>query len=344
MLNIPQWVIFLIGVMTEIALIACDHGFGHTKRCYIFGLELAKIDNKVTIFARRDAIEKFSSIYGTHENLTCSYLNTNTDPRKSFNQLIDWLNLLPDLSKYKLVVSDNLPEILYLRKDAILSGSFLWHLDSQFIDDQYRVFCEDLLMAYRPKHIASEFFVSVELSQRSQLIPIGLIGSQQSKKSFQSCFDGALLISGGKSAAFRSEFNALVNNLVLCENPKFTKVYVDSWLMPNNPPAWMFEGDFSPEMYNSISVAIIRPGVGTVTDCMANDVFIISMYESENKEMITNSKAIISANYGVEARYEELDEHFLRFSIIEQYSNFKEKRMQPSFNGERQFVKSIQNL
>jgi hypothetical protein len=77
---------------------------------------------------------------------------------------------------------------------------------------------------------------------------------------------------------------------------------------------------------------------------MANDVFIISMYESENKEMITNSKAIISANYGVEARYEELDEHFLRFSIIEQYLNFKEKRMQPSFNGERQFAKIIQNL
>ena len=330
--------------MSSIALIACDHGFGHTKRCYIFGLGLARENFRVTLFARRDGIEKFSKLFGVHKNLTFSFFNTDTKLDSDFNQLINWLKVIPDLSEFKIVVSDNLPEALEIRSDVILSGSFLWHLDAPNLSNEYKTYCAELLARHKPKHIASEFFVSEELSKVSNIIPIGILGNQVSRGPIHFCFDGALLISGGKSEAFQEEFKTMVRQLAKNQKPKFAKVVVDSWLMPKNAPDWMEIGNFDQEMYDAISVAIIRPGVGTVTDCIRNNIFIVSVHEAHNKEMIANSSAIFSAHCGIQASYNTVDQQFINDSIVEHYSRFVDKKNHLSFSGEIDFVNALQTL
>ena len=114
--------------------------------------------------------------------------------------------------------------------------------------------------------------------------------------------------------------------------------------MPKDASDWMEIGNFDQEMYDEVSVALIRPGVGTVTDCIRNNIFIVSIHEGHNKEMITNSSAITAARCGMEATYDTIDQRFLNYTVVERYSKFLEKKNRLSFNGEVDFVRTLQNL
>jgi len=282
----------------SIAIIACDHGFGHVKRCYHYGLQLAISGYRVSLLARKDGLSRFSDLLGQHENLNLIPFHTNTAINKSKEELVQWLKRLPDLRHFDFIVSDNLPEILSLYPKAILSGSFLWHLDLPTIDPAYSQFCEGLIVAHKPIHLASEFFVSDQLKKHSNIIPIGLIG--QSKDCDRlSPFSGALLISGGKNEILNSAFREVISELILHkERLPFTCVYVDSSLLPTSPPEWMLKATFDEEMYSRLSTALIRPGVGTVTDCLRHKVLILAASENHNKEMQTNIDALEQWNLG----------------------------------------------
>ena len=330
--------------MKQVALIACDHGFGHAKRCYIYGMELAKRGLYVSLFAREDALDKFAAIYGQSPNLQLIPFRTNSHPDNNQQQWTNWLKYLPNLDAYQIVVSDNLPEILEIRKDALLSGSFLWHLDLSNIDQSYKACCEELLSKYRPLHLAADFFISDELRSKSQIFPLGLIGelgSTSAKANFQS---GALLISGGRNSILKSELSSFVRQLIDAPaKPNFTKVWVDFNLLPESYPDWIEAAPFNEEMYQSLSVAIIRPGVGTVTDCLRNRVFMIAAAEDSNLEMDTNIQALEASFTGKGVNLKSLNAAKLEEYLTNEYPRFVQNAMPISFNGEQQFADTIQN-
>ena len=330
--------------MNRVALIACDHGFGHTKRCYIYAMELAKKKIEVSLFARKDGLKKFSKIYGILSNLHLIPFRTHTNPLNSKNQSLQWLKNLPSLDGYQCVVSDNLPEILELRKDALLSGSFLWHLDLPKIDNRYKVYCESLISKYQPIHLAADFFVSEELRNCSQILPLGLVGKLGSNTPRANFNEGSLLISGGKNTILKAELSKFVKKLILNEEkPCFSKVWVDFDLLPKNYPNWISVATFDEKMYQSLSVALIRPGVGTVTDCLRNRIFILAVAEQENIEMINNITALEESNCGIGMNIKLLQKSSLEIILNEYYSIFKEKSKSIFFDGEKQFANFITN-
>jgi hypothetical protein len=329
--------------LKKVALVACDHGFGHTKRCYIYGMELAKNKLEVSLFAREDGLRKFSQIYGTMPNLHLIPFRTQSCPLNSKKQWMQWLNNLPNLDTFQCIVSDNLPEILELRQDAFLSGSFLWHLDLPDIDQEYKAHCEALIAQYRPIHLAADFFVSDELRSRSQIVSLGLIGKVKPDEPKANFREGALLISGGRNTILKAELIAFVKKLILNkEKPNFSKVWVDSNLLPENYPNWMGEATFNEDMYRSLSVALIRPGVGTVTDCLRNRVFILAVAEQENIEMITNTEALEKSHLGVSLQTSILVESTLESNLNKAYTVFLTQKKSVYFDGEVQFTDFIQ--
>ena len=329
--------------MKQIALIACDHGFGHTKRCYIYGLELAKRDLHVSLFAREDGLEKFSSIYGRSPNLQLIPFRTNSYPDNNQQQWTNWLRDLPNLDAYSIVVSDNLPEILKVRKDALLSGSFLWHLDIPSIDGAYKAQCQNLLSKYQPHHLAADFFVSEELRSISNIIPLGLIGESSPAKAKENFQSGALLISGGRNGILKSELSSFVMELIHAPSkPNFTKVWVDLNLLPETYPDWMEAAPFNQEMYQSLSVALIRPGVGTVTDCIRNQVFMITVAEDSNLEMATNIGAIEANFLGRAIDLNSLGVNNIAEIMQKDYPNFIRNTTSVSFTGELQVADYMQ--
>ncbi len=323
--------------MGKIAIISCDHGFGHIKRCYLYSLELVKRGHFVELFGPQDGLSKFSDLYGGQAKLNLHFLNTSSRPDNSMSQWLNWLTSMPDLKSFDYVVSDNLPELLTLRNDTILSGSFFWHTDIPNIDRDYKHFCEDLIFKYRPKHIAAEFFVSDELKASSEFLPIGLIGNVSTPPK-NSLKYGALLISGGKNNIINQHLRQWVSALSKKSSPKtFTKIYADEALLPKKCPPWITRAVFDEDMYSSLSLALIRPGVGTVTDCLRHGVFILSISEPDNHEMKRNLRVLKDYHLGDEAGFaDDVSDVFER--IDRSYCDFLTKRTPPKFNGAQGFA------
>lgn len=297
----------------------------------------------MSLFAREDGLEKFAAIYGRSSYLQLIPFRTHSHPDNNQYQWTNWLKDLPNLDAYPIVVSDNLPEILVVRKDAWLSGSFLWHLDLPYIDDSYKVQCEELLSKYQPLHLAADFFVSDELRSKSQIVPLGLIGDLGLAKPKPDFKTGALLISGGRNSILKSQLTTFVKQLIdASTKPNFTKVWVDSSLLPESYPDWVEAAPFNEEMYQSLSVAIIRPGVGTVTDCLRNQVFMVAVAEDSNLEMKTNIHALESNVKGNFLELKDLDALKIEMYLNEMYPKFKRKGRNLRFNGELDFADFIQ--
>ena len=65
-------------------------------------------------------------------------------------------------------------------------------------------------------------------------------------------------------------------------------------------PKFIKPATYNKEMYREISAAIIRPGIGTVTDCLNNCTRIFSVIEDTNQEIKFNAKVLFENNLGYE--------------------------------------------
>jgi len=280
-------------------LIACSNGLGHLKRLMLLSIELEKIKIKSTIYARTDDIEKIClseeiAIQSEHIEF-----DTHTKILDQINgDSFQWLSRIGDLSNYDFVISDNLLEILEVRPDAWILGSFFWHKVLRGFPEDIANKLNNLLIENQPKNISSGLFTSKYLQFNTRLFEVGLFSSPNNSimKNYKDRKD--LLISCGKTGILDSQVRKFVSELAKLEQTPFDKVWVEPSLTPKNPPIWMKKAIFTPKMYQEISAAIIRPGIGTVSSCIINGVKIFTFYEENNTEMIFNSEIIQKNHFG----------------------------------------------
>ena len=60
----------------------------------------------------------------------------------------------------------------------------------------------------------------------------------------------------------------------------------------------MSPADYTHSMYDTLSGAVIRPGMGTVGDCLASGVRIFAFHEPGNLEMVNNSRQLAAIGVG----------------------------------------------
>lgn len=252
--------------------------------------------HSITVFGRSDHAEAFG-IEATHFET-----RTTANALESGNaDACRWHERLPDLTEYEVVVSDNLPEILAIRKDARLMGSFLWHLALPDVDAQYRVNAEGLLRAYKPEMVGSGFFAAPEVREQTRYRDVGLLVEQQSVR--PGGMD--LLISCGMSDESLVETECAVRRLMGIKSCRFRFVYVEPRVLPRDRPQWMHPATFNREMYASLAAAVVRPGVGTLTELLQAGAKIFCFYESGNRELEFNARQIEA--YGLGSRYGSAD-------------------------------------
>jgi hypothetical protein len=202
----------------------------------------------------------------------------------------NWYKKLPNLDKFDRVISDNLLEILYIRDDAYISGSFFWHESLLDFPKNLRNDIRKLLRTKSPKLISSKIFTSNYMRNFPKLNEVGLYGKSRFDGNFKK---NALLISCGLGGFVTDQAREFVLTI---DNPPF-KIYVEPAIMPNNPPSWMHPAKYTAAMYDEIFAAIIRPGLGSVSEVLLSSARIFSYYETGNKEMSSNSSRIF--HYGV---------------------------------------------
>jgi len=75
-------------------------------------------------------------------------------------------------------------------------------------------------------------------------------------------------------------------------------VHVDRELLPDDPPDWMSVATHSPAMYDEIAAAVVRPGLGTLTELLMRDARIVCVREEGNSELAHNAAAIVELGRG----------------------------------------------
>jgi len=328
----------------RIAIIACSNGLGHVRRCLLISNELAMRGYEVTLFAPFQHISKF--IIDLNRTKFHLYDFSSRTSKKDFlnRSPHNWVKRIPDLDKYDLVISDNLLEILYIRTDAWISGTFFWHESLLGFPEQHKLKINQLLSEFKPNIISSKLLLPDYIKRNENLFEVGLyVNREFSPLANQAKTD--LLISGGTGGDIEIKISAFISNLSKVKNVPFRKVWVEPRFCPENRPNWMEIASYSHEMYSSISAAIIRPGVGTITDCLYNGIKLFMFHESDNIEMKSNSDCIERAELGksfssLENAWEESIHYFFDSRKID---NFNKKIKELNFDGVKEIADLISN-
>lgn len=98
--------------------------------------------------------------------------------------------------------------------------------------------------------------------------------------------------------------------------------------------------DYSQNMYSKVKFAFIKPGLGTIKDCLKNKIIIFSYLDKNyNQEFFNNANALSRNNIGYKTT-----------SLLKSYNNIKKNKIlinfkvkKSFFNGENKIIKYIKN-
>jgi UDP-N-acetylglucosamine:LPS N-acetylglucosamine transferase len=215
------------------------------------------------------------------------------------------------LSAYDRVVSDNLPEVLEARHDAILSGHFLWHNVFEETPQKYKEYVRDLIQQHKPVVISSSLFACEEIKKIPRFRPTGLYAFSSTEFAEVQPVRNrrALLLAGGSTGLAASMLEKMIPPLLELGRHVKAKVFLDPSLAcrmspPGNNSAFPVEhvekADYKQSMYRQIRFGLVRPGVGTLTDLLFHGAMPVCIYEPNNSEMILNATALAKAGLGLD--------------------------------------------
>tara|TARA_Y100000996_G_scaffold415520_1_gene410788 strand:+ start:3651 stop:4697 length:1047 start_codon:yes stop_codon:yes gene_type:complete len=323
----------------KVAIIASNNGLGHIRRSIILANSLSK-KFKVTIFCLKEKINKFE--------IDKKVKIVNFEIKKYKNIIFDKKNNIHKFfifkNKYDIFLSDNYPEILNKQQNAIMISNFFWH-DILRINTEYYKKLEKKI-AKRPI-VSNYLFVSKYIKKNFKIKPVGFYGKflyksfNKKKNSILISFGTAKL--NGKN---KIEINNFLKNLIILNNKK-NPIYLEPRYYQEHFRKYnIFKATFDDEMYSNIAVAIIKPGLGTITDCLSRGISIITYTKNQNKEFFENALILEKNNLGI--NFSDLSSA-LSFSmlLVKEKLILKEKfniAKKLKWNGEKDVMKIINKI
>lgn len=293
---------------SRLAVIVCDHGLGHHRRVFVILQELLRLvpTTTVSVFAPASAANRLRS-WGQYESIM-------RDPRVAHydfesettlealgegrDRSTDWYKRLPSFAE-EVVWSDNLPEVLIQRPDAIMTGSFLWHevVESRFGSSSYVDRARGLLESCLPTFIGNSQFATPELARLPTFKGVGLYATFHL---IPGSAKDSLYIGAGSGTKERKQAKALIARLCEAEAPPsgFSRVWAEAGLLPPEPPAWLRRADYTKEMFSSVLSGCVRPGFGIICDLLIASAKIFAVVPEPQFEMNHNSSVIRQLGVG----------------------------------------------
>ena len=292
--------------MSSVAVIACDHGLGHVRRCVLLSDELSSRGSDVTLLAPAGAVERIrDTAVGSGSHVSVVDFATATTPgalRAGEASATRWHERLPDLDRFDRVVVDTLPEALAIREDAVLIAQFLWHDVLAGVDEAYRARADGLARS-APLVVGSEPFAMPAVKDLPGFRPVGLHAGRGARAGGSPedapARGSALLIAGGATQAIQAELRTVVEDLVRRGPTPWDRVHVDRELIPPEPPAWLIPATHRPEMYDEVVAAVVRPGLGTLTELLVRDAWVVCVREDGNAELDYNAQVVERLGFGI---------------------------------------------
>lgn len=288
--------------MNRIALLACPNGFGHTRRLLCLSEQLIMEGYDVTLFSSLSAFTELQRSLSIKR--LPKFVDFNLPGFSDYwhSSEIYLPSIFPDLSSYNFVVSDNLLDILQVRNDAIILASFFWHKTFTSTPTSKHDYYESLLDFFRPQVFASSIF-SLPYIQSYPNTIFEKLYKPPFLKSVVTSPKTCILISTGRGGKVRNSVRNFLGQNTCWSNSllPFT-IFLEPTLMHANMQSNVYPANFDSAMYSYCKIALIRPGVGSITDCLLHHVFPIFFYESSNLEMNYNASSLDKLQLGIDMK------------------------------------------
>lgn len=283
--------------MKRICFIACDHGLGHLRRTLIAAYSRSLQGDSIHLLCDLKQYHRLKNKLPKLE-VTLQHLETKTIPQNYQEGLLSstttWLNQLPSLDDYDVVISDNLPEILLVRPDAVIHAQFFWHHVLPHDSEEYFDLCEELLHRHLPLIYGCHPFTMPHVAKQKNFHSVPLYVNPLIENLPFKPLDSrkSLIITGGSTKALQPFLKPLIHYISHTQPVHHSLVLVDEQYLPPNPPGWLRAADFSPSMFHEIKSAICRPGLGIISDLLSVNIVPSPILFENNKELIFNSMTL----------------------------------------------------
>ncbi len=323
--------------MKKIAIIASNNGLGHIRRCVALANNLS---NKfvVSIYCSSEKVK----IFKIKRNIKIFDFNINFYKKKMLikkNNIHTYFNFK---RKYDLYLSDNYPEVALKNKKSVILSNFFWH-DILKINTNYYKKIEKKI-SNRPI-IPNYLFCSKYIKKKFKIHPVGFYGKFENKK-FNPKKKGILISFGTSKFKMDDEIKNLQVKLQNRPN-KQIPIYLEPTLYSKTLNAHnILEAKYDREMYSKIAVAIIKPGLGTITDCLMRGITILTYIKGQNKEFIENANILEQNLIGLNFTYLNSALDFASKIIFEKrfLKNKFELAKNLRWNGEKEVIKIIERI
>ncbi len=320
----------------KIALIASNNGLGHIRRSVLLANKLIK-KYKVTILCSKQKIKKFK----IHKSIIVKDFNIDPYKSKILNKKNNAHNLFNFKENFDLYLSDNYPEIALKKKNSLLLSNFFWH-DILKINTLYYKNLEKKIKE-KPV-IANYLFVSKHIKKNFKIHPVGFYGNFK-YKNFNKNKNAILISFGTAEMTHKKNIVRFINQIK--NKSKDIKIYLEPRFYKNELKKYnIFKATYDDKMYKKIAIAIIKPGLGTITECLSRGIAVLTYTRGSNKEFLYNAQILEKNNLAINFNFLTSAIEFA--NIMVKQKNFLKKKFDLSknliWNGESEIIRIIENL
>ena len=258
--------------MISISFLPCNNGLGHIRRMALIANKIPKHDKNIFFFIDKTKKEKFN----LNNNIKKHYFKNNSS--NQLNKLFK--NKL--LKNSNVIFSDNLLHKKFIFKKNNLICKFFWE---EILNKN-----KENLKILKSKNI--KIFSNYLFSNIKTKIIIKKVGFFEKYKPSKKN-DSILISTGTANSRLFKKFKKQIIKIVKNKSFGKKKLYLDPSLYKKNFKRYsVFKASYSKKMYSQITFAMIKPGLGTIEECLKRGIPIIPIMSDENKEFKFNTKVL----------------------------------------------------
>jgi hypothetical protein len=281
-------------------IVSAPNGLGHIFRMLELAKLLVKNDSLVQLIAPSYA----KIIIGKHisdTSVTLTYIDWDTPNLSSHSESLIYSEKACSQAKNKYLISDNLTEVLLFRHKVLLSANFFWSDQDGFGCAGRQITETALIHRKGAKVVCNKFFMSKKVSSLEKTIPLKFFMNDRFR--YKKYDEKSLLISFGVSGReSKEEMSDIVRQILGASYSRFVRVYLEPKLfefLDKEAVSDKFKiAQFDRNMFEDVTDAVIRPGLGTIQNLLSSGVRIFPIMIAKNHEIEFNCDVIEKIGVG----------------------------------------------
>ena len=311
--------------MRSIIFVPCNNGLGHIRRLSILANSL-KTSKKIFFFLDIKKKNKFR----LKNKIKKKFIS------KKIEKYFTYISKKINSKKPGIIFTDNRIDKKLIFNNTILYANFLWEeiLNKKKIN----------LKRLKEKKIKifSNYLFS-NIKAKIKIDKVGFFGKYRSNKDT----DGILIATGSAKSKLLKSYKKKIIKILKKNKFHKKKIYLDPSIYDSSLKKYsVIKANFSNRMYSRISIAIIKPGMGTIEECLKRGIPIIPIMKNENKEFKYNTHVLVKENLGFDLKNFDQIIEFINKNISKTifFNKFRLKCKNLKWNGELEIIKYLHNF